>query len=233
MADRVETALDWVDQLPEGKRIPLGEVEIRVRIDAGDERPDSCVQTLLEAIAWLAPLVALALFATPGTRVLEMEPVPGDVAVPAAGVLSAIALLGPPLTLVRWLRRGRRRSGLTVGTNIWTLVLACAGGMALTLAAGRSGSDPAWWGVLPWAVAAFAIIALAVQLIWSAPPPDPTRQRLHDAELLRARSEVLTRLRDRGLIDEPTRTRAEQTPFGDLAQLDRERRSAEQTSRRR
>ncbi len=217
------SAIAWARTVDTRRPVPLAEAEHRVRIDAGVERRDSCAQTALEAVAWLAPLVGLAIFLTHGTRVLEMEPVPPEVAVPAAGIAFAIAALGPPLTLVRWARRGRRRTGLTMGADVWTLVLAVAGGIAMALSAGRGDVEPGLWGTTPWIAAALALLALGAQLIASSPPPDPAAQRDLDERMLRERSAVLDVLAERGAIDAGTRARAEGLPFGDLQQLDRER----------
>lgn len=221
------SALDWARRVDLSRPVSLGDAEDRIRVDAGLEQHDSCVRVIAEGIAWLAPMVALAIFLTSGTRVLEMEPVPAAVAVPVSGALFAVGLLGPLLALLRWHRRGRRRSGLTVGTTVLSLALGLAGGLAMTLVAGRDGVEPGAWLIAPWALAALSALALGVQLAASAPPADPAAQRAQEQELVRRRTEVLAALRDRGAIDDATRARAEAMPFGALGALDRERRGSE------
>lgn len=222
MAD-ARTALEWARTVDTGRSVPLGESEARIRVDAGVERRESCMQFALEALAWVAPLVGLAIFLSHGTHVLEMDPLPTEVAVPVAGIAFAIALLGPPLALLRWARRGRRRSRITVGTSVWTLVLAVAGGIAMGMWASRDGVEPGLWGATPWLAGALALIALGVQLLMSAPAPDPTAQRELDERMLRERAAVLDVLLERGAIDAETRARAEALPFGQLHTIDRER----------
>lgn len=225
MAERAGTALDWARTVDHTRRrVSLRDAEDRARIDAGVEERDSCLQVVAEGIAWLAPAIALAMFLTAGTRVLEMEPVPAAVSVPIAGVLYLLGMLGPPLTLLRWRRRGRRRSGLTTGANVVSLVLAVAGGLAMALVGDRDGVEPGAWAIAPWALAVLAVIALALQLMASEPAPDPTVQQRLDQDVLRRRSEVLAVLRDRGAIDEATWRRADAAPLGSLSALDRERR---------
>lgn len=224
MAERGADALEWARQV-DVARVSLRDAEDRVRIDLKLEERDSCAQVIAEGVAWLAPLVALATFMTAGTRVGEMEPVPAEVAVPVAGVLFVVGLLGPLLTLLRWRRRGRRRSGLTIGTNAVSFVLGAAGGVAMLLVAGRDGVEPGAWVAAPWTLAALAIIALALQLVASAPAPDPAVQRRIDDDVARRRSEVLAVLHERGAIDEPTRRRADAAPLGSLDAIDRERRA--------
>lgn len=225
MAERAGTALDWARSVDHTRRrVSLRDAEDRARIDAGVEERDSCLQVVAEGIAWLAPAFALAMFLTAGTRVLEMEPVPAAVSVPIAGVLYLLGMLGPPLTLLRWRRRGRRRSGLTTGANVVSLVLAVAGGLAMALVGDRDGVGPGAWAIAPWALAVLAVIALALQLMASEPAPDPAVQQRLDQDVLRRRSEVLAVLRDRGAIDEATWRRADAAPLGSLSELDRERR---------
>lgn len=225
MAERGRTALDWARDVDLARPVSLRDAEDRIRIDAGLEQRDSCLQVVGEGIAWLAPLVALAIFLTPGTRVLEMEPVPAEVAVPLSGMLFVLGMLGPPLTLLRWRRRGRRRSGLTVGTDVLSLLLGAAGGIAMALAGDRDGVEPGAWIVAPWALAVLAAAAIVLQLVASAPGASLEERRRSDEELVRRRTAVLAVLRDRGAIDEETRQRAEAAPFGSLDALDRERRS--------
>lgn len=225
MAERAGTALDWARSVDHTRRrVSLRDAEDRARIDAGVEERDSCLQVVAEGIAWLAPAIALAMFLTAGTRVLEMEPVPAAVSVPIAGVLYLLGMLGPPLTLLRWRRRGRRRSGLTTGANVVSLVLAVAGGLAMALVGDRDGVGLGAWAIAPWALAVLAVIALALQLMASEPAPDPAVQQRLDQDVLRRRSEVLAVLRDRGAIDEATWRRADAAPLGSLSELDRERR---------
>lgn len=224
MAERASDALDWAREV-DVARVSLRDAEDRVRIDAGVEQRDSCAQVVAEGVAWLAPLGALAVFLTPGTRVLEMEPVPADVAVPVSGALFLVGMLGPLLALLRWRRSGRRRSGLTFGTSIVSLALGIAGGVAMLLAGGRDGMEPGAWVVAPWTLAVLALVALALQLVASAPAPDPAAQRRIDDDLVRRRSAVLAVLHERGAIDEETRRRADAASLGSLGAIDRERRS--------
>lgn len=217
------TASEWAAQV-DPRHVSFAAIEGRAAEDAGDTSGEgSCASVIVEGVAWLAPLVGAALFMVSGTRVLEMEPIEAPVAVPVAGILFAVATLGPLMTLLRWRRRGRRRSGFTLAPNVWTLVLSTIGGVALALRAQQGGMEPGLWGAVPWVAAALAVLAIGVQLIASAPPRDPAVQARIDAETLRRRAEALAILRDRGAIDEATHARATALPLGELRQLDREK----------
>ncbi|MGO3845853.1 hypothetical protein [Agrococcus casei] len=207
--------LDWARTAPESEALPLSRVESKVRLAAGDLEKDLWALNVLEGLAWLAAIVAPAAFMAFQPTHGVLTGIETDTAVVIAGVCFALALLGPVLSMVRWLRRGRRRSGLTVWTNGFIAICTAAGLAFMFTRISVSGGAAGVWPAVGILTLAASLLVLGLQFLASKPSMPAQESQTAD-QMLQVRNEALGVLLRRGLIDDETHTRAVGTDFRQL-----------------
>ena len=210
--------LQWARAAEKTDAIPLSKVESRVRVAAGDLERGNWVLSLLEGIAWLAAIAAPATFMANQPEFGRIVPIENALAFTIAGTCFAVAMLAPVLSIVRWLRRGRRRSGATIWSSGFVLICVAVGLAFMFIRAQVSSGEPGVWPAVGVVAAVLCVASLAVQAAGSRTSASGASEQL-EAEMLDARNQALQVLLERGLIGVELHRQAVAKPFRKLVEL--------------